>query len=216
MGTYYYIYAEVRVGDKWYNISPLAKRKNGDIQVLPIIHGQSLLRDAYEELEGTCFMRGRPADLSDELKNLFPHKDDEIADHFLRDMTYKQYYSQTLFAVNYGKDVKSRVKANKPTRYQGYVNKECLAAYEIDEVDYIADWVHPNDYDKLSSDEKKKYTYYEWNEWGDWYEVYVALVHRVDCMLALFKEWGFYDIKGVNFDERTPTADYVRLIVERN
>ncbi len=29
MGTYYSIYAEVRVGDKWYNISPLSRRENG-------------------------------------------------------------------------------------------------------------------------------------------------------------------------------------------
>ncbi len=216
MGTYYSIYAEVHVGDKWYNISPLARRENGDVRAQPIIYGQSLLRDAYEELEEDCYMRGRPADISDELKQIFNHEDDEICDYFLRDMTYKQYYSQTLFVVNYGKHVKSRVKENKPTRYQGYVEKHCLAAYELGEVEDIHNWIHPTEYEKLSPRAKKEYVYYEWDEWGDWYAVYVDLVKKVDCLLDFFKDWGFYNIKCDNLDERYPSADYVRLIVERD
>ncbi len=174
------------------------------------------MKEAIDELEDASFMFGRPTDISAELKNIFPHEDDEVAEKFSRNITYKQYYNQTLFVVNYGKAVKSRVNADKPTRYQGYVDKRCLAAFELGEVDYIANWVHPNEYAKLSTDEKKKYTYYEWNEYDDWYTVYVDLVKKVDCLLDFFKEWAFANIKDANLDELSPSADYVRLIIERS
>ncbi len=214
MSVYYSIYAEVRVGNKWYNISPLMRVSDSDVKAQPIISGQSWMREAIDELEEACFMRGRPADISDELKKVFSHEDDEVTEHFIHDMTYKDYYRQTLFVVNYGKSVKSRVKANKPTRYQGYVYKHCLSAYELGEVDYIANWVSSNEYAELSNEEKQEYTYYEWNEWGDWYAVYVEIVRKVDCLLDFFKEWAFWNIKDANSDELSPSADYVRLIVE--
>ncbi len=216
MSVYYSIYAEVRVGSKWYNLSPLMRNADGEVKARPVIIGQSWMKEAVDELEEACFMHGKPADISDELKKVFCHEDDEITEHFFHDMTYKDYYRQTLFVVNYGKSVKSRVKANKPTRYQGYVYKHCLSAYELGEVDYIANWVSSNEYAELSNEEKQEYTYYEWNEWGDWYAVYTDLVQKVDCLLDFFKEWAFGNIKDANLDELSPTADYVRLIVEQS
>ncbi len=216
MSVYYSIYAEVRVGNQWYNISPLMRKSDGEVKAQPILSGQSWMKEAIDELEDASFMLGRPTDISAELKNIFSHEDDEVAENFSRNITYKQYYNQTLFVVNYGKAVKSRIKADKPTRYQGYVDKHCLAAFELGEVEYIANWVHPNEYAKLSADEKKEYTYYEWNEYDDWYTVYVDLVKKVDCLLDFFKEWAFANIKDANLDELSPSADYVRLIIERS
>ena len=31
MGVYYSIYAEARVGNKWYNISPLMRNEDGEV-----------------------------------------------------------------------------------------------------------------------------------------------------------------------------------------
>ena len=31
MGTYYSIYAEVRVGNKWYNLNPVFQREDGKL-----------------------------------------------------------------------------------------------------------------------------------------------------------------------------------------
>ena len=47
MGVYYYIYAEVRVGNKWYNISPLMRDREGEVKVRPVLHGQSWIRQAF-------------------------------------------------------------------------------------------------------------------------------------------------------------------------
>ena len=68
MGVYYSIYAEARVGNKWYNISPLMRNEDGEVRVRPVMSGQSMMHDAVEELEEACFMRGRPDNLSDELR----------------------------------------------------------------------------------------------------------------------------------------------------
>ena len=215
MGTYYAIYAEARVGNKWYSINPLMRNENGDIVVYPAMSGQSQMREAAEELEEYCFMRGCPDNLSDELKQVYSHSNDERADSLWNGMTYGEYYHQTLFAVNYGKHVKSRVKSAMPTRYRGYVSKYCLSEYEIGNIDDIHNWLTEEEYRALSDDERKKYTYYEWNAWDDWYGVYVELVRRVDCLLTFFKEWSFYHIHDADLDEKEPTADFVRLIVSR-
>ena len=51
MGTHYAIYAEVRVGNKWYNLNPLFQRADGKIDVCPVISGRNWLRETYEEME---------------------------------------------------------------------------------------------------------------------------------------------------------------------
>lgn len=213
MGIYYSIYAEARVGNKWYNISPMMKNKKGEYRAQPVISGQSWLREAVDELEDQSYMCGRPDDLSEEIRAIYNQDDDADAGFGKKEYTYKRYYSQTLFVVNYGKTVKSRVKENRPTRYQGYVNKHCLAAYEIGEVDDIANWIHATEYEKLSPKEKKDYAYYEWNEYADWYGIYSDLVNKVDSLLAFFQEWASYNIPDADIDEKLPSADYVRLIV---
>lgn len=216
MGTYYSIYAEVRVGDKWYNLNPMFQRENGMLDVCPILEGQSWLRDAYEELEESLYAYGRPNDISKEVKTVFSHEDDEPYDPILHMDTYKDYYGQAIFLVNYGKSVKRRVKTDKPTRYKGYVTKVGLAAYEINEYESPGYWLTDEEYEKLSDREKKKYIYYEWDEPDDWYKAYNMLVKKVDCLLDSFNDWAFYAIKGVNIDERSPSADYVRLLVYRS
>lgn len=39
MGTYYSIYAEAHIGEKWYNINPLIKEPDGSLRACPIIEG---------------------------------------------------------------------------------------------------------------------------------------------------------------------------------
>ena len=215
MGVYYSIYAEARVGNKWYNISPLMRNEDGEVRVRPVMSGQSMMHDAVEELEEACFMRGRPDNLSDELMKVYSHNENETSESLWRNMTYGDYYRQTLFVVNYGKSVKSRVDSARPTRYRGYVNKYCMTEFELGNTDSIGGWLTEQEYNALSDEEKKEYTYYEWNEWYDWYGIYSELVRRVDCLLTFFNDWSFYHIHDADLDERSPSADYVRLIVAR-
>lgn len=213
MGTYYSIYAEVRVGNKWFNISPLMRNEDGNVRVQPIISGKSMLHETVEELREDSFMCGRPSDMSDELLSIYNHADDEIVEFYPKGTNYKQYYNQILFAVNYGKSVKNRVNDNQPTRYRGYVSRYSLAAFEIGEIDHFNHWLTQKEYDKLTKDEKQEYTYYEWNDWCDWYGIYAQICKKVDCLLGIFNDWAIYHLKSANLDECTPTADYVRLIV---
>lgn len=214
MGTYYAIYAEVRVNNKWYNLNPLLQREDGRLDVCPVISGRNWLRETYEELEESQYFCGRPDDISKEVKTVFHHDDEEPYDAFLSINTYKDFYSQSMFVVNYGKSVKSRVKGHRSTRYRGYVSKISLAAYEIDEYDTIGHWLTTDEYEKLSEKEKKSYTYYEWNEPEDWYGVYNIIASNVDCMLRHFGNWAERAL-DCNYDESHPTADFVRLIVFR-
>ena len=213
MGTSYSIFAEVHVGNKWYNISPLLREEDGQAKVYPFLSGKSWLHQAVEELREYSYKCGRPDDLSDELRILFGEPDEDVVDPFFKDMTYKEYYRQMMFSVNYGKAVKRRVMDSRPTRYRGYANKYALTAYEIGECEDISHWISEAEYNKLPEDEKQDYTYYEWDEYGDWYAVFVKLSRMVDAMLEIFNSWSLCNIQNANLDERTPTADYVRLIV---
>lgn len=103
MGTYYAIYAEVRVGNQWYNLNPLFQRADGNIDVCPVISGRNWLREAYEELEEVSYTCGRPENMSKEVRSVFPHEDDEPYDPYLHIDTYKDFYSRSMFLVNYGK-----------------------------------------------------------------------------------------------------------------
>lgn len=213
MGTCYSIYAEVRVGNKWYNISPLIRELDGQVKAQPFLSGKSMLHETVEQLREYSYKCGRPDDLSDELRTIFGEPDDDIVDPFFHEMTYKEYYRQMMFTVNYGKAVKNRVKKTKPTRYSGYANRYAITEFEIGESDTVCHWITEAEYSKLPEDEKQEYTYYEWDEYGDWYAMFVKLSRMVDTMLDVFCDWGLYNIHDVNLDERTPTADYVRLIV---
>lgn len=213
MGTYYSIYAEVRVGDKWYNLNPVFQCEDGTLDVCPVVSGRNWLRDTYEELEESLYERGRPENISKEVKMAFPHEDDEPYDPDLRINTYKDFYNQSFFLVNYGKAVKCRVKKDKPTRYQGYVTKVALAAYEINEYEGFGHWLTAEEYEKLSDKARKQYTYYEWDEPDDWYKGYNMIVEKVDCMLDYFRDWAYYAIRNVSMDDLSPTADSVRLLV---
>lgn len=83
MGTYYAIYAEVRVGNQWYNLNPLFQRTDGNIDVCPVISGRNWLREAYEELEEVSYTCGRPENMSKEVRSVFCHEDDEPYDPYL-------------------------------------------------------------------------------------------------------------------------------------
>ena len=111
--------------------------------------------------------------------------------------------------------MKSRVKKDRPFRYQVYVLKCMLAAIEIGELEEIVNWLTKQEYDALSEDDKKDYAYFEWNEWGDWYGVYNDIVHRVDALLEWFSEWSFCHFTDCAYEDQCLSGKQVRLIVYR-
>lgn len=111
--------------------------------------------------------------------------------------------------------MKSRVKRDRPFRYQDYVLKCTPAAFKIGEQEEIVNWLTKQEYNALSEDDKRDYAYFEWNEWGDWYGVYNEIVHLMDALLAWFSEWSFYYFIDCPCEERYPSGEQVRLVVYR-
>lgn len=213
MGVSYVIYAEARVGDKWYNICPLRKSEDGKLEILPIAEGRSWLREAVEELEECAYAHGRQSDFSEELRNRFNEDDDADAGYGISEINMKEHYRQMMCIANYGKTIKKRVKECRPTRYCGYAPKYALTEFEIGESDYIRGWIHKCEYDKLDDEAKEEYTYYEWNEWGDWYGVFSKIAKTVDVLLDLFSNWSSDNLTELSREDRIPDANDVRLIV---
>lgn len=213
MGVSYVIYAEARVGDKWYNICPLRKSEDGKLEILPIAEGRSWLREAVEELEECAYAHGRQSDFSEELRNRFNEYDDADAGYGIPEINMKEHYRQMMCIANYGKTIKKRVKECRPTRYCGYAPKYALTEFEIGESDYIRGWIHKCEYDKLDDEAKEEYTYYEWNEWGDWYGVFSKIAKTVDVLLDLFSNWSSDNLTELSREDRIPDANDVRLIV---
>ena len=213
MGVSYVIYAEARVGDKWYNICPLRKSEDGKLEILPIAEGRSWLREAVEELEECAYAHGRQLDFSEELRNRFNEDDDADAGYGIPEINMKEHYRQMMCIANYGKTIKKRVKECRPTRYCGYAPKYALTEFEIGESDHIGGWIHKCEYDKLDDEAKEEYTYYEWNEWGDWYGVFSKIAKTVDVLLDLFSNWSSDNLAELSREDRIPDANDVRLIV---
>ncbi len=213
MGVYHEIYAEVKVGNKWYSLNPLRPTDNG-YKVMPIIQGQSYLQEAFEELEEASYMQGRPDDMSSKLREAFPHDDNEELDYFPR-LTYKSYYAQTMFLVNYGKKVRTRYSDTRSTRFCGYAPKWSVSSFEIGESERINCWISEAEYKKLPKAEQEEFTYYEWNEFDDWYTIYGQICKSVECLLSWFREWAWSNIKDVSYDESQPSGESVRLICIR-
>lgn len=77
MGTSYTIYAEVRVRDKWFSINPYVRKINGEVKMIPLDSWGSCFFQTYNELEEQCYMHGRPNNLSEEMKKLFPEAEED-------------------------------------------------------------------------------------------------------------------------------------------
>ena len=63
MSTAYYVYAEIQVDGKWYNLSPTMKRPDGTFSVEPIYWAQSSFFDVYNDLESHSIGWGIPDDM---------------------------------------------------------------------------------------------------------------------------------------------------------
>lgn len=213
MGTSYTIYAEVRVRDKWFSINPYVRKINGEVKMIPLDSWGSCFFQTYNELEEQCYMHGRPNNLSEEMRKLFPEADEDTVPW--GKSTYKQHYGQYMIAVNFGKAVASRLLPNRDTRYQGYVYKPTIASWELQEIEGIYSWLTKEEFEKIPDKDKGKYSWYEWNEWDDWYEYYVIIARKVRHQLHYFSKyafWGQNDFK-YDYDERYPDESDVRLII---
>lgn len=213
MGTHYYIYAEIKVKDKWYNLNPYMKKPDGTYSICPIFDAGSVAFDVVNDLEDNRISIGIQDDMSPELRSIFHKNLDEPYSGWLPSTTWRDRYDQTIFCVNYSDTVGKRVIKNKPHKYEGYVFKRTIADFEVLEIEAIHSWLTREEFEKLSEKEKRKYRYYEWDEIGDEYVIYRRIYERLCAMLYWFDFGDAFECKRFYWDNQ-PTLDSIRLFVE--
>ena len=67
MSVRYYVYAEIKVCERWYNLNPLMKKYDGTLVVRPIYDNGSFFYDICNDLEDYRIDVGIPDDMSSEL-----------------------------------------------------------------------------------------------------------------------------------------------------
>lgn len=213
MGVHYSFYAEVKVEGKWYSLCPLVKTVMGEIKVCPFLNGRSMLRELVDDLEDEfCRSVGIPEDASEEIKSRFSPLDKE-ADWFGTKKTYREYYQSCVFEVGYVPAIKNRIIEERPHKFRGYVLKRTIAAFEVNEIEEIPNWLTLSEYRKLSAEEKKEYAWYEWNEEGSRYALLYGLHEKIEMQFYWFVNHGIpYES---HIDTENISLNDIRIIVAR-
>ena len=124
MSTAYYVYAEIQVDGKWYNLSPTMKRPDGTFSVEPIYWAQSSFFDVYNDLESHSIGWGIPDDMSKDMPSAPPS-------YFIYVRMPKDYYfrrrlievSQIVFANNGCKEYKMNCIKSTNTKFDTFCIK---------------------------------------------------------------------------------------------
>ena len=118
MSTAYYVYAEIQVDGKWYNLSPTMKRPDGTFSVEPIYWAQSSFFDVYNDLESHSIGWGIPDDMSKDMLTVFHENLDEVIEGWGK-MTWREHYRQSVFVVPYASSVADKIVKDRPFKYEG-------------------------------------------------------------------------------------------------
>ena len=193
MSECYKIYAEVNVSGKWYSLCPYYKTTSGEYKVREIYFAQSIFRSIYYDLEGWTEIRGIPDDISEGLRTLFPENLDEKIERWGLDSTWREYYRHYVFCVNFANAIAPRVNKDRPFKFEGYVTKRDLAAFECFEIEEFSEWLTEDEYRALPDKRKRQYVFHRWNEvYGD-YGTYSCIASRIRTLFELFCIAAEYD-----------------------
>ncbi len=195
MGVEYRVFAEVNIDGKWYNLSPNFIKKDGSPVTGPLFWACSDFSPVNYDLRDFCLFRGVPDDMSGELKDLL-HADADFDDSLYRAKTWREYYKNTMYCVNFAQAVVPHVKKEKQFKYEGYVLKYELAAFECEDLDEFTEWLTQEEYDELEKDEQRLYAFYRWNDYSGKYWIYNTIAQRVWVLCDLFEEICSKDIGG--------------------
>ena len=214
MGTHYYIYAEIKVNDQWYNLNPIIKKNDGTLTVRPIYDAGSSFFDICNDLECHRTDIGIPDNMSPELRAKFHKNLDEKCEYLFPDASWRHYYEQSVFCVKYDSAVGTRVIKDKPYKFEGYVSKRAIADFEVHETEEINYWLSPEEFEALPAREKKQYSFYQWNEPYDEYFDYRTIHERLCAMLYWFGFGDAFENRAELWHSKFELAD-VRLFIER-
>jgi len=214
MSTHYYVYAEIKVNNKWYNFNPTMKKFDGTFVIQPIYDARSSFYEICMLLEEKMIGVGIPDDMSSELRSLFHDDLDDKCDEWFSEMKWRKYYEQSVFYVRYSNTIGERIIKDKPHKFEGYVRKRLIADFEANEIEEIGDWLTHEEYMALSEKEKMKYRFYQWDEPYDEYFVYRTIFERLNAMMYWFDFADAFESKGEYWRTDTGLSD-VRLFIQR-
>lgn len=215
MSVRYHVYAEIKVGDRWYNLNPLMKKHDGTLVVRPIYDNGSFFFDICNDLEDHRIGVGIPDDMSPELRNVFHENLDETCEGWNDDTTWRKEYERAVFCVRYSDTIVKRIIKEKEYKYEGYVRKRTVADFEINEIEEIDNWLTYDEYQSLSDKQKRAYQFYRWDEPYDEYGVYRIIYERLRAMLYWFDFADAFEDKSVYWHSGAGFSD-VRLFIERS
>ena len=215
MGTHYYVYAEIKVGDRWYNLNPMMKKHNGTLAVRPIYDTGSFFFDICNDLEEHRIGVGIPDDMSPELRSIFRENLDEKCDGWFPETTWRKEYERSVFCVRYTDTIAKRIVKEKEFKFEGYVRKRTVVDFEVGEIEEINSWFTYEEYQSLSEKQKRVYQFYRWDEPYDEYGVYRIMYERLRAMLYWFNFADAFEDKSVYWNSDASLSD-VRLFIEKN
>lgn len=211
MSTSFYFYVEAKNNGKWVCINPIIKGSNGEYQTVPLLWGQSYLRETYENMietaGGHC---GVPEDASPEILGKFKPLDDLTGLNVGNGLTWREFYKHFVHAVNYDEAVRKRIKKDRPFKYQGYVYKHLIAAFEVGEEE-IGYWLTRDEYDAMTEQEQKEYAWYEWNDYDGEYGILYSIYSMVENLLEWYRQNALFTSKQYNYEDFI--GSNVRLII---
>lgn len=188
MSTYYYLYTEIKINNKWHcinnKIQDIDKGKY-ELSTTYYSGSYSYFRETYDKLESI----GNPIDkneLSEELKEKFG--------------TEKLQYETLPLAVSW-ENIKACIPPGRTNEYHGYVHKDIISSYLIKEQEDIYDCISIEEYKKLDSEEQLLYDYFEWDDSQGWFKYFKMIIEHV--------RWQLFEWEDVNFLKE---IDNVRII----
>ena len=196
MSTYYSVYAEVKIDDRWYNLCPYYKDKDGTFTTPPLFWAQSAFFEVHNELQSLQLKCGIPEDMSEGLREVFHENLDEKVDFWFGDLTWRRYYQQRLYCVNFAQAIVPKVRKDKPFKYEGYVTKKELAAFECYEIEEFSEWLTDDEFKALTDKQKRQYVFHRWNDPYGEYWIYSEIAQRIWALCALFQEACLSSIGG--------------------
>ena len=215
MGVENIFYGEVFAGGAWRNLNPLIKRKDGGAGIMPLYWGQSRLCGLVDDLRGYALYSGVPEDACDEVKSHFSSLD-AVVESWGSGTTWREYYRECVFVVDYQAAFAGRLTKDRPFRQQGYVLRDLIPAFECGEIGEIESWITAREYGELPDDERREFAYFEWNNAFDEYGMRAEISKRVDVLYDWLLESAWSsdsELSHRDFDAGTPR---IRIIVEQS
>lgn len=184
MSTWYDLYLEGEVNGEWRAIGPFMKRKDGSVNLVPFVSGQSPVEWMLNDID--CW-HGMPKGVSDEVAKLVDYGGAEGA---LTNDDFHMFYERTRWFPL------SCVRVD-PARFEheAYVGRESMNKFELGDIEEICDWITPEEYADLPADERRAYTYFRWTDPGGSYDMRCKLkalawelIHIYEASVLLYED----------------------------